>query len=238
MLKLSVLRIFSLIIAGTLFMSGFSAQAQEINNMRGQRYCEVLYGKSKILTEQVHVYNTIGLNSCPENLWKKLSITDIKKQTNADFVRMNGPRFWVIDGLKDSSLVSTTIQSFGGIAMREAGVLKLHLVDRLAGSNPYTTHSVHRKTTWVYAAGKPIYELVDPRGPVYVMQSYSIEKNAQTAASLANLGSQLTLPKDWKFRTRVLATAAYLTPVNENAKVIQDDFLNTYQQETPGFTVK
>lgn len=68
------------------------------------------------------------------------------------------------------------------------------------------------------------------------MQSYSIQKQAQSLESLKNLGSQLHLPSGCRFHTKTLPHAAYLTPDRENAVVIQDDFLNTYQLETKIFT--
>ena len=37
----------------------------------------------------------------------------------------------------------------------------------------YVPNQVHRDTTFTYKAGKPIFELNDPYGDVYVMQSYA-----------------------------------------------------------------
>jgi len=67
------------------------------------------------------------------------------------------------------------------------------------------------------------------------MQSYSIQKTYQTEKSLAALGTKLHLPNGWIFRTRILNTNAYLTAENQVAVVIQDEFLNTYQQENADF---
>ena len=41
------------------------------------------------------------------------------------------------------------------------------------GEQPYAVNQVKRDTIWTYDAGKPIFELTDPDGHVYVMQSYS-----------------------------------------------------------------
>lgn len=222
----------------TLFILPQFALCEDMQNLRGQRYCEIFIGKNKFVPESVQVYNTIGLNNCPEELWNKLTSEKITKKTGVSFAHLNGPRYWVIDGLKNSSLASSTLRSFGGIEMRDAGVLQLGLLNVWRGQKPYLTHNVKRQTTWVYQAQKPVYELIDPKGNVYIMQSYSIEKVKQTEESLAQLGSKLHLPKGWHFRTRVLEKDAYLTPVNKKAVIIQDEFLNTYQLETPSFMGK
>ncbi len=206
-------------------------QSGEIQNLRNQRYCEILIGRPPFL----HVYNTIGLNNCPADQWNKITVPNIKKETGALFVHLNGPRYWMIDGMKHSELINPKVRVLGGIAMREAGVLKLSLLDLWAGIRPYRSHQVHRQTTWIYQAGKPIYEIVDSQGNVYAMQSYSIQRVLQTEESLPKLGSKLHLPNGWSFRIRILQENAYLTALNEQAIVIQDEFLNTYQQETPIF---
>jgi len=55
----------------------------------------------------------------------------------------------------------------------------------------------------VYSKGKPVYELVDPDGNIYVMQAH---EERFPIESLPNLGEQLKKhPAGWKFRTRDLA---------------------------------
>lgn len=223
----------------TLLTLGISAaQAGTIQNLRGQRYCEIIFATQQSGSPQVKVYNTIGLNQCPEQLWDQLDIENLKKESGSFYVHLNGPRYWTIDEMQNSTLINPTIKSFGGITMREAGILKLKWTDFLRLQNPYQQHKVQRQTTWVYKAGKPVFELIDANKNIYIMQSYSVQKNSQTESSLTNLGGKLTLPAGWNFRTRILQKDAYLTPINQVAVVVQDDFLNTYQLETPGFDAK
>lgn len=222
-----------------VFLIGISVTsfslANNIHHLRNERYCEVfLLINPKILQPSLAVYNTLGLNNCPANLWNKLSLKTIKQKTGTSFAHLNGPRYWVIDGMRNSSFVNPTIKNIGGISMRLAGILDVRWLTLLS-SKPYSLHTVKRNTTWIYEAGKPIYELIDPKGRIFVMQSYSIEKIPQNAKTLPQLASNLTLPKDWRFRSRILEHAAYLTPQQETAIVVQDNFLNTYQQETPQF---
>lgn len=206
--------------------------AGHMEGLRGTRYCEILLSPTLFKME---VYNTIGLNDCPPKLWNKISVNAVKAETKASHVKLNGPRYWVIDGLKNSQLVNPQKKVISGLAMREAGVLQLGLSDILSSAKPYHDHTVDRQTTWVYKAGKPIYELIDPKGRVFVMQSYSIEKTPQTAASLAQLGSKLQLPQGWRYRSGVLRQDTDLSAINKKAVVIQDDLLNTYQLATHDF---
>jgi hypothetical protein len=211
------------------------ASAIDVNDLRGQRYCEIFLGSSRFLPTLVEVYNTIGLNDCPADPWSKITEDGVKRQSGAAVAHLNGPRYWVIDGLRNSTLADPTPKLLGGIAMRKAAVLELGLTDLWDAGKPYRTHDVQRDTTFRFAAGKPIYEITDPRGRAFVMQSYSVQKVPQDEAMLARLGTRLRLPTGWSFRTHVLEEDAHLTPVDQHAVVVQDEFLNTYQLETPGF---
>lgn len=206
--------------------------AAQIEDLRGARYCEILLAQNR---SSLAVYNTIGLNNCPENIWNKITVNSVKKETGSSFVKLNGPRYWVIDGIKNSQLVNPEQKIIDGLAMREAGVVDLGLLDMLRGSGPYREHHVNRQTTWIYKSGKPVYELINPKGQVFVMQSYSVQKSPQTMASLSTLGSKLKLPKGWRYRTDVLRQNAELKAIDNKAVVIQDDFLNTYQLAAQDF---
>ncbi|CZG25903.1 hypothetical protein [Legionella pneumophila] len=209
----------------------FLSYSAETSNMRGKRYCEIILTKT---ISSYAVYNTWGLNNCPEQLWSKVSISAVKKETGSSFVHLNGPRYWVIDGFKNTSLINPAIKTISGIPMREAGILHLSLMD-LFKNKPYQSHVVDRKTTWVYQADKPVFELIDPNGQVFVMQSYSVQKYPQTMNTLTQLGAKLQLPKGWKFKTGVLNKPETIQAVNNKAVVVQDNFLNTYQKASHDF---
>ena len=116
--------------------------------------------------------------------------------------------------------------------MREAGTLEVKLKDARSFGKPYVIHDVARKTIWVFKAGRPVYQLISPDGAVYFMQSYSVQKEPQSMDSLANLGSKLSLPKGWSFRTATLTKDYQLKAVDGMAYVVQDDLENTYQKST------
>lgn len=212
-----------------LLAFSLTATAGSMHHLRGTRYCEILLSKSAFTFS---VYNTIGLNDCPAKQWDKLSVDELKKSTQARQVHLNGPRYWVIDSLTHSKTVNATPRVLGGIPMREAGILHLSLFDVIAGHKAYHPITVDRETTWVFNAHKPVYELINPKGEVFVMQSFSTQKQVQTESSLATLGSRLHLPQGWQFHTGLIANDQFVTAIDHKAVVVQDDYQNTYQKAT------
>ncbi|BCA93788.1 hypothetical protein TUM19329_01490 [Legionella antarctica] len=195
--------------------------------MRGKRYCEIIL--SKKITHYV-IYNTLGLNNCPANLWDKLTVAQVKQETDFSFVHLNGPRFWVVDGFNHSNRINPVMKTIQGLSMREAGELNIRWADLLKSSFPYYQHAVTRHTNWFYDSGKPVYELIDTHGEVFVMQSYSTQKSLQTEQSLTKLGTTLKLPKGWIFKTGILKKAESIQTVNNLAIIVQDNLENTYQK--------
>lgn len=220
-----------LAIACLLLSSITAASAGEMTDLRGKRYGEVLVGKGGLLIpKEFDVYNTIGLNDCPEELWSTLDSAKIKAQTGAKAAILNGPRYWTLDEMKNSKLISPDKISFGGLEMRHAGTIELSLRDKLSMGKPYAVHRVARTTTWVFKAGRPVYELIAPDKAVYLMQSYSVQKSKQDEQSLASLGSRLKLEKGWTFRTANPTHDVEVKAQNGMAYVVQDDLDNTYQK--------
>jgi hypothetical protein len=200
----------------------------QISDLRGQRYCEILIGEGKLLKGiRFDVYNTIGLNFCPQEEWIKLSEKKIKNKWNADFVKLNGPRYWTMDSMK-SSLLNPTIVSFNGIEMRKAGILDVGFRDIIGKRSVYKERKVRRNSIWIFNSNELIYELVSPDNKVYIMQSFSTEVKDLTLESLKELKSQLKLPKGWTYRARLI-TEELNVPIPQGlATVIQDDFYNSY----------
>ena len=90
---------------------------------------------------------------------------------------------------------------------------------------------VARNNVWHFVAGRRIYELEDPEGDRYVMQSYSRAVDpALELADLASLGDRLDVPPGWNFSTRVLLGTLEVPTVNGTAEVVQDELENTYQR--------
>jgi len=224
------LRMYTII--GVIFtLIGGEVSASIPQHIRGHRYCEVLLSTNGFTFD---VYNTLGLNDCPDKLWKNMTVDNVRKETGARAVILNGPRFFMMDRIKNTALIDTKSRSFNGLNMRLAGVLHLKPRD-LLNTESYREHKVDRHTTWVFDAHKRVYELIDAKGQVFVMQSYSNQYTRQTIKSLATLGDHLVLPKGWRFRTGLIKKTQEVVAVDDKAVVVQDDRKNTYQLAAKDF---
>ncbi len=116
--------------------------------------------------------------------------------------------------------------------MRLVAKLDSRIWEGSVGDKFYTQNKVQRFTTWVYFAGKAVYELVSPEGDVFRMQSYAqvVDPNLGVA-DFGDLGSRLALPKGWSYRTRVLTADSELR-ANGTAYVINDNLYDSYQKVT------
>lgn len=204
--------------------------ADTTGNLRDSRYCEVLAGTLIGGNVALDVYNTIGLNDCPDAAWRALNAVALRAELAVPVVVLNGPRHWTLDAFESATLQNPKVRSIGGIAMRLAGRIELPLAVAMRGSAPYAPQTVRRNSRVRFDAGARVYELTDGAGAIYVMQSYSLQMRAQTLASLETLGAALSLPAGWSFRTRVLAEALRVTAEGGFATVTTDDFGNTYQR--------
>lgn len=222
---------------GITFGSAF-AQAQtspvyekSVSNLRNQRYCEVLIGKRDWLKLEVRVFNTQGLNLCPEAQWSALTKESIIKDYDASIAILNGPRYWMMDEIQAAgNTVNDVKETFGGIEMNLRATVRLSLLKQLMGSKNYTANEVARTTNFIYRAGSTVYELTSPAGDVYVMQSYSqIVNPALNIKDLPVLSEQLKLPAGWTYRSRVLDQDLSLV-ANGVAYVLQDNLSNSYQR--------
>lgn len=198
-----------------------------IDDMRGVRYGEVLPVFLREDGLHAEVYGTQMLNDCPQHLWEKLDAAAIAKELGAVFVKLNGPRKWVLDGLGTKvAHVEPVLRDFGGIKFRR--IATIHLGDKPAGG-PYTENRVNRGAVFFFDAGKPVYELVNPDGKAYVMQALCMGVDASMSEeSLPSLGSRLALPAGWTYRTRVLDRELVVDTTASLATVLQDEFENSY----------
>ena len=90
-----------------------------ISAMRGVRYGEVLAAFAQGTTLQAEVYGTQMLTDCPQELWATLDPTAIAKELGAMFVKLNGPRHWMLDGLGTKvATVDPVLRDFNGITKR------------------------------------------------------------------------------------------------------------------------
>jgi hypothetical protein len=198
-----------------------------IDDMRGVRYGEVLAVFLRDTGLEAEVYGTQMLNDCPQELWETLDADAIAKDMGAVFAKLNGPRYWLLDGLGTKvAVVDPVFKDFNGINMRRIATIPLG-ADFAAGA--YVVRNVNRGAVFFWDAGKAVYELVDPEGRAFVMQARCVGVDAaMTEESLATLGDRLALPEGWSYRTRVLDAELVVDTSATLATVVQDEFENSY----------
>lgn len=195
--------------------------------MRGVRYGEVL--AVYLREERLHaeVYGTQMLSDCPQELWDSLDASTIAGEMGAVFVKLNGPRYWTLDGFGSKvAVVEPVLREFNGLTMRRIATLDLGTTMQ---AGPYTIRNVNRGAVFFFDAGSRVYELVDPDAVAYVMQAYCVGVDPTlTEAALVTLGDRLDLPDGWSYRTRVLDEELVVDTSESLATVIQDELENTY----------
>jgi hypothetical protein len=202
-------------------------QQRLIGDMRGVRYGEVLAMFLRDTGLEAEVYGTQMLNDCPQHLWQTLDADVITKEMGAMFVKLNGPRYWVLDGFGTKvDVVEPVFREFNGLNMRRIAILSLG-TDFSPGA--YVERKVNRGAAFFWDAGKKVFELVNPQGVVYVMQALCISVDSNMSEqSLDTLGERLSMPEGWSYRVRVLSEELIVDTTATVATVLQDEFENSY----------
>jgi hypothetical protein len=197
------------------------------------RYCGVLLGKYEGESIRADVYNSILLSTCPQAEWYALNAEAIADEFDADLAILNGIRLWVLDFVESNAPPNPEdpVANFGGINMRLVASVLVPEGLSPGDEQGYQVVQVARDTVFSYNAGRQVYELEDPRGVRYRMQSFSrvVDKELQLE-DLQALGQRLNLPPRWSFSTRVLEKKLELLTVDGIAEVVTDDLNNTYQR--------
>jgi hypothetical protein len=196
-----------------------------LSNLRGMRYGEVLlaYLGSEA---RVEVYNSFPLNDCPDELWRQLDTETIAKEAEATAALLNGPRYWLMDGIGKVQNVENKQRNFGGIDMRLVATLEL---DGDIGRVFYRERHVNRGAMWYFDPGTTVHELHAPNARTYVMQAYCVGvDDSLTQDNLHELGGRLDLPDGWRFSSRVLDEPLLIDTTERVATVLQDELENTY----------
>ena len=89
-----------------------------------------------------------------------------------------------------------------------------------------------RRTVFVFDAGRPVFELVDPDGRRWVMQTWSqiVDKDLGLD-DLPGLAARLAPPPGWRYETRILTETLRVDTTTRDAQVTQDELTNTYSLE-------
>jgi hypothetical protein len=199
---------------------------------RNARYCEILTTARRGITLVTEIWNTSGLNDCPADTWAALDAVALQDELDVLNVRLNGPRYWVLDeiGAAGGLTASGERMRFGAIEMELRAVLETRPGGDLVGDRFYTPSTVQRDTRYVFYAGEYVYTLTAPDGSSYIMQSYAqIIDPALTIEDLEMLGERLTLPDGWAYEA-IRLDVDFIVLSSGETTVLQDDFLNTYQR--------
>ena len=191
----------------------------------GLRYGEVLLVRMGASGPEAAVYNSFPLNDCPAELWQSLDAEAIAKDHGAVAALLNGPRYWLMSSIEKHAAGPQETVSFGGIDMIQQAVVQLSAMNPA----PYGVNKVDRKAIFIFDAGRPVFELVDPDGQHWVMQTWSqtIDKNL-TLDDLPGLASRLHPPEGWSYQTRTLSSPLRVDTTTREAHVTQDDLANSY----------
>jgi hypothetical protein len=223
----------ALLAIGCASSSGGESTEGDGESLFDSRYCEVLLADVEGDSAIVNVFNTVGLNECPSELWDALDTDEIAEEQDVFMAVLNGPRFWTVDGAAGGDAATGETEDFGGIEMQKVAEIQLPLaiaLELLDRADPYVEFVVDRDNAWIFNAGREVYELINPDGEAYVMQTYSHQVDDTLAsADLPSLGERLQLPAGWTFRARVVPSELVVQATGQ-AIVTQDELRNTYQK--------
>lgn len=202
---------------------------QQTTDVSGKRYGEVLLVEIGPSGPQATVYNTFGLNDCPAQLWSALDAQAIAAENGAAAALLNGPRYWLMNTIEKAPQGPRETKTFGGIEMIKQAQVALSSMN----PGPYTVNEVTRHAVFIFDGGEQIYELIDPDGRRWVMQTWSqVVDPGLSRADLAGLADRLTLPAGWSYQARVLTSPLRVDTTTEVARVLQDDLTNSYSLQT------
>jgi hypothetical protein len=179
-------------------------------------------------TQRAHVFTAASIPVDPE-AYKKIDPKKLAVELGVDMCAVNFGRFWMMDEIQ--FLVSEP-QSFHGVELRWGGDMTgAEMISQM--QNAYVPSLIRRNTVWTFKAGKRVFLLREPGGPVWVLQEYTKAVDpGLTPDNLNELGGKLkNLPKGWTFETKVLTEDLVLDTGRAGgwAAIIRDDLHCTYQ---------
>ncbi len=198
-----------------------------VPDMRGVRYGEVLAVYLRDNGLEAEVFGTQLINDCPQEQWDTLVAETVAQEMGAVMVKLNGPRYWTLDGFGTKlQPMEPIMREFNGIMMRRIAVVELGPEPKVG---PYNEMKVNRQVIFFFDAGQTVHELVNPQGEAYVMQALCVVVDpTMSAESLDTLGERLSMPEGWSYRSRVLTEDLVIDTTTTTATVLQDEFENSY----------
>lgn len=188
---------------------------QTLKKSRGYLYCELVFNYGEKGND---IYSTSPLAQADLKWWNNLDLIALAKEFGAQSVYKNGPQWWSMDevGVMASQPVRVADEEM---------VFGAHLPPGTLNIPKYTVFNPAKFQNLLWNAGKPVYQLVDTDGHVYVLQGHKIPVD-----ELATLGQRfMKLPEGWEYRVKVLDKdlVMNLTP-REPIPSVQDEFDQIY----------
>lgn len=184
-------------------------------NSRGYLYCELVFNYGEKGND---IYSTSPLAEAKLDWWAKLDLEELAKEFGAESVYKNGPQWWSMD---EVGVMASEPVEVAGVDM----VFGAHLPPGTLKMKKYAVFNPAKFQNLVWKAGKPVYELMDADGHVYVLQGHKIPTD-----QLATLGERFKeLPEGWQYRaeTPEKDLIMKLTP-KEPIPSVQDEFDQIY----------
>ena len=219
--------------------------------MFNYQYCEVLLQVPNS-PSGLPVFNTTGYNACPN--YSTLTGQAIINSYNATYPAGNPyglpsgatgfildwPRNWVYNqgfsaptGATESLVLDVPYPNVSGAPTTTFGFAAFNTnTTGLA----YVPSNVVRDATWTYFANNLIFQLLDPSGDLYVMQSYArfIDPalSYENLQDVAYMTSKMGLPPGWSYSVAQLLQQ-FDNNSEGNAILVQDALGNSYMQVDP-----
>lgn len=217
----------------------------EYNTSYGSRFCMFAALRPSLTYYEVSIFSSFRSGDCSEEEYKKLSEASIMAQLRTTLNPQRIVKLGFHTNVASENLTARAVPyiSVGASRFDHAGMVKinyLYYMYRYATSErfrmgvaraAYTPMANIAPLHFIYNPGSTVYELVSPKGNVFIMTSFTNYFNPKLSlTNLNELGNLLNLPPGWKFRSRVIdqiisldATAPYYY-----SDVIFDDFQNFY----------
>jgi hypothetical protein len=205
--------------------------------LRDYPYCEVIPDTISGDTLTEHIFNTLPFGPCLASEFAAVTEEDVLDAYNAAYganattATINGVRHWVLDTLTSTGGVTSSGDTLtvDGIEFGLVGQLQTPVGDATIGTDPYVVNTVQRNTIYTFKKGFQVFELTDPSGNVYVMQSYSQQVDPSLSLEkLPDIGATDQLPPGWSYAARRLTEDLTLT-ASGSTQIVNDYYRNTYQ---------
>src|SRR5262245_32538340 len=103
-----------------LAFAGPAARAEDqplpmkmLDEVRDRRYCEFFVVKRQEMHLAADIYNTLGLNDCPQARWEAVDDAKLASQFGALRIVRNGPRHFIMDRLATADVTGDVVDMQG-----------------------------------------------------------------------------------------------------------------------------